>query len=206
MESKTNHELLELAKQGDKGALGELLIRYRPYLRILAQRHMDGAIRERIDPSDVVQQTSLEAHRGIQRFRGDSEGEWVAWVRKILENNAAQAIRRHLLTQKRSARREVHLDESNSAVHSVKGGLRSREVSPSRRALNSERAVKLALMLHHLPDSQREAIRLRYLEGRSLQEMAEQFGRSETAVAGLLKRGLRNLRDDSDIGAMDSRF
>ena len=206
MESKTNLELLEQAKQGDKNALGELLIRYRPYLRILAQRHMDAAIRVRLDPSDVVQQTSLEAHRGIDRFRGDSEGEWVAWVRKILENNAAQAIRRHLLTQKRSARREVYLDESNSAVHSVKGGLRSRENSPSKRALNSERSVKLALMLHNLPASQREAIRLRYLEGRSLKELAESLGRSETAVAGLLKRGLRNLRDDSDVGAMDSRY
>jgi len=206
MESKKNLELLEQAKQGDKNALGELLIRYRPYLRILAQRHMDAAIRVRLDPSDVVQQTSLEAHRGIDRFRGDSEGEWVAWVRKILENNAAQAIRRHLLTQKRSARREVYLDESNSAVHSVKGELRSREKSPSKRALNSERSVKLALMLHNLPESQREAIRLRYLEGRSLKELAESLGRSETAVAGLLKRGLRNLRDDSDVGAMDSRY
>ena len=72
--------------------------------------------------------------------------------------------------------------------------------------MNSERSVKLALMLHNLPESQREAIRLRYLEGRSLKELAESLGRSETAVAGLLKRGLRNLRDDSDVGAMDSRY
>ena len=61
--------------------------------------------------------------------------------------------------------------------------------------MKGERAVRLAIMLGKLPEVQREAIRLRYLEGRTLQQIAESIGRSEMAVAGLLKRGLRSLRD-----------
>ena len=59
------------------------------------------------------------------------------------------------------------------------------------------------MLLGKLPQDQREALRLRYLEGKTLLEIAERLDRSEMAVAGLLKRGLRSLRD---LGGTESRF
>jgi RNA polymerase sigma-70 factor (ECF subfamily) len=57
-----------------------------------------------------------------------------------------------------------------------------------------EAAARLAEAIESLPEDQREAIRLRHLEGWTLEQLAVRFGRSESAVAGLLKRGLRGLR------------
>jgi RNA polymerase sigma-70 factor (ECF subfamily) len=61
--------------------------------------------------------------------------------------------------------------------------------------MRGESAVQLALAIATLPEAQQEAIRLRHLEGMSLAQIAQQMERSEEAVAGLIKRGLRGLRD-----------
>ena len=62
--------------------------------------------------------------------------------------------------------------------------------------MRDEASVVLATCLAHIPETQREAIRLRYLEGMSLKEISERIEKSEMAVAGLLKRGLRALREE----------
>ena len=61
--------------------------------------------------------------------------------------------------------------------------------------MQGELAVRLAVEIEKLPSDQREAVRLRHLEGWSLKNLAGHFHRSESAVAGLLKRGLRGLRE-----------
>ena len=203
MNEDTNSALLQRAKSGDQNALGTLLLRYRPYLRILALRYLDSGVRQRVDPSDVIQQTCLDIHRDIDGFRGDHEAQWSGWVRKILENNVNQVIRQHIQAQKRSVRKEAVFDES-SAAHDIRStGSASRESSPSQRAMRGEQAVRLAMLLGKLPVDQREALRLRYLEGKTLRQIAATNGRSEMAVAGLLKRGLRSLRE---LAGSESRF
>ena len=61
--------------------------------------------------------------------------------------------------------------------------------------MRGERAAKIARALQTLPEAQREAVRLRHLEGCSLAQIAERLGRTEAATAGLLKRGLAKLRE-----------
>ena len=68
--------------------------------------------------------------------------------------------------------------------------------SPSQRMMRDEAAVVLAICLEQIPETQRQAIRMRYLEGMSLKEISERIEKSEMAVAGLLKRGLRALREE----------
>ena len=156
-----------------------------------------------MDPSDVIQQTCLDIHRDIDGFRGAHEAEWICWVRRILENNVNQVIRRHIQAQKRTVRKEAIVDESSKAHRIRNAGPVSNESSPSQRVMKGEQAVRLATLLGKLPKDQREALRLRYLEGKTLQQIADRFERSEMAVAGLLKRGLRNLRE---LGGSESRF
>ena len=203
MNNDTNSALLQRAKVGDRDALGSLLNRYRPYLRILALRYLDSGVRQRVDPSDVIQQTCLDIHRDIGGFRGEHEAEWIGWVRRILENNVNQVIRRHIQAQKRSVRKEVKIDNSSAGHRIQRAGPVSNESSPSQRVMRGEQAVRLAMLLGRLPEDQREALRLRYLEGKTLQQIAESITRSEMAVAGLLKRGLRNLRE---LGGTESKF
>jgi RNA polymerase sigma-70 factor (ECF subfamily) len=62
-------------------------------LLLLAQVHLDRRLLGKLDASDVVQQTLLEAHQGLAQFRGRTVGEQAAWLRQILARNLANAVR-----------------------------------------------------------------------------------------------------------------
>jgi len=180
------------AASRDADALGMLLQQLRPYLCILARRHMDGLVKARIDPSDVVQQTCLEAYRDRDAFRGTSERQLMAWIQQIRKNNVAQSLQTHIGVQKRS----ILCEQTGVGAdgRSILASLPGSRSSPSQRALRGELVVRLASEIEKLPEDQREAVRLRHLEGLSLAGLAQYFKRSESAVAGLVKRGLQTLR------------
>jgi RNA polymerase sigma-70 factor (ECF subfamily) len=156
---------------------------------------MAGAIPTRVDPSDVIQQTCLDVYLEMANFRGSHEAQWSSWLRRILENNVYQVIRRHIQTQKRTVTKEAKVDETPSGSVLDRGRFVANDISPSHQAMKDERAVRLAGMLEDLVGGQREAIRLRFLEGNSMSEIALAMDRTEMAVAGLVKRGLRKLRE-----------
>ena len=187
-------ELIQLARTGDRDALGLLLEKYRPYLQILASRSLDPIVSARLSGSDIVQQTCLEAHRDFPSFRGATEPELIGWLRQILTHNVAEATQVHIVAQKRSVRLEQRRPEgtsSGSVPELPAVGLSS----PSSRAMRGEAAVQLAGAMRELPSDQCEAIRQRYIEGRSLAVISQAMERSDAAVASLLKRGLQGLRD-----------
>ena len=190
-------ELVIASKAGNNEALGQLLEQYRGYLLMLAHRYLSDRLRRRIDPADVVQLTYLEAKRDLPAFRGSTPAEFAGWLRGMLKNNVATAVTRHVTTQKRSVRREVDASPT-PGQGSHPGGwiqqLPGSKTSPSGVVIRSEAVVALLDALHQIPETQAEAIRLRYMEGLSLSEIVERMGKSDTAVAGLLKRGLQKLR------------
>jgi RNA polymerase sigma-70 factor (ECF subfamily) len=156
---------------------------------------MDGAIPTRVDPSDVIQQTCLDVYLEIKNLRGSHESQWSSWLRRILENNVHQVIRRHIHTQKRTVKKEAKVDKTPSGSVLDRERFVANDLSPSQRAMKDERAVRLTEMLEDLVGGQREAIRMKFLEGNSLSEIALAMDRTEMAVAGLVKRGLRKLRE-----------
>jgi RNA polymerase sigma-70 factor (ECF subfamily) len=173
---------------------GQPLERFREYLRLLARLQLGERQDHRIDPSDVVQQTMLEAHEKQHQFRGQTDAERAAWLRRILANNIADALRA-LGREKRDVARERSLDaELESSSARLGAWLSSDQTSPSEAARRHEQAVRLAEAIARLPDAQREALVLQHWHGRTLVEIAERLGRTPAAVAGLLKRGLKTLR------------
>lgn len=168
--------------------------RYRSYLLLLARMQLDARPRSRVEPSDIVQQTLLDAHAQLQPFQGN-EGAYLAWLRKVLANNlrdAWKALRRGKRDIARERSLDVAVDESSARIACW---LASDQSSPSRRAIRVEDMLQLADALALLPDAQREAIVLHHLQGWTLREVAAQMERGEPAVAGLLHRGLKQLRE-----------
>src|SRR5690606_5959322 len=88
-------QLLMRARAGDDAARDELFAKCRNYVALIARTQVESWMRTKIDASDLVQQTLLEAHRGFDEFRGGTETEWLAWLRMILNHNAHDFIRRY---------------------------------------------------------------------------------------------------------------
>jgi RNA polymerase sigma-70 factor (ECF subfamily) len=187
--------LLKRARDGDRNALGDLLQLYTRYLELLARLQIGRRLQGKADALDLVQETFLEAHRHFARFRGESEREFVAWLRQILAGRLNLLLRRYLGTQGRNARleRELALElEQSSAV--LDAGLIAPQSSPSQQAMRREQGVLLADALAQLPENYREVIVLRHLEGLPFAEVARRLGRTEDSVQKLWVRALARLR------------
>jgi RNA polymerase sigma-70 factor (ECF subfamily) len=186
--------LLEQAKRGDQEALGQILEAQRSALRRLAQRQLEGRIAARVDASDIIQQTFLHAHRSFAQFAGQDVQQLAAWLKGILDHKVASAIRDHALLQKRNVQRDRSLDDSHGGRASLKQELNAGFSTPSQKAIRVEQEQLLTQALNVLPDDQREAVRLRHLEGWALADIARHLDRSPAATAGLIKRGMQALR------------
>jgi RNA polymerase sigma-70 factor (ECF subfamily) len=171
------------------------LERFRSYLHLLARLQLHGQPASRLDPSDVVQQTLLEAYRALAQCRAATDAERAAWLRRILAHNLADAVR-DLHRDRRDVRRERSLEralEDSSARLAC--CLAADGSSPSGHAVRHEESVRLAAALAELPEAQREALVLQHWHGLTLAEIGDRLDRTPVAVAGLLKRGLKRLRE-----------
>ena len=162
--------------------------RFRDYLCLLARVQLGPAGRSPVDASDVAQEALLRAHDRIGQFRGTTDAEFAAWLRQILSTVLVDAVRRHA----RQGGREQAVGESSAAVE---GWLAADHSSPEDRAAREERAARLAAALARLPDDQRTALELKHFQGLSVAEISQQMGRTREAVGGLLRRGLKRLRE-----------
>jgi RNA polymerase sigma-70 factor (ECF subfamily) len=169
---------------------------FRTYLRLLARAGLDPRLQSKLDPSDIVQQTLLEAHKDFAAFRGHSPEQLRAWLRRVLARNLANALR-DFRRARRDVTREQALDgwAAQSSAR-VEAWLADEGSSPSDGLCRQEQAARLAVALEKLPEAQREVVMLRHLHGWTLHDVACHLGRSRAAVAGLLHRGLVQLRTD----------
>lgn len=186
--------LLTEAQQGDDDAFGRLLEQYRSYLMLLARLQIGQQLRTKEDPSDVVQDTFLEAHRAFPQFRGRTEAELTAWLRQILARVLAKLARKYQ-TGKRNVDMERQLNERfNRSSQAMERALASYGSSPSQRAHQREQAVVLAIALECLPEDYRQVLLLRHFEDLGLREIAERMGRTQESVKKLWARAVPRLR------------
>jgi RNA polymerase sigma-70 factor (ECF subfamily) len=171
------------------------LEQYRDYLRLLAAQQLALRFQGKADPSGIVQETLLEAHREINRGVQAPVGDRLPWLRRILANNLADEVRR-LNADKRDIGREVSLQRAVEMSSQRLEEWLAVETPADKRLEREEQLLQLVAALARLPDAQREAVTLHYWSGWTLAKIAEHLDRSRDAAAGLLKRGLRQLRED----------
>jgi RNA polymerase sigma-70 factor (ECF subfamily) len=168
---------------------------YRDYLLLLARLRMGPRLRAKLDASDVVQQTILQAHQRRAQFRGETEGEWLAWLRAILATSMA-SVGRRFETQARNPRRERSLEaELERSASRIENLIAADQTSPSERVVRAEELMRLAHAIAALPQDERRVVELHYLKGLRVADVAEEIGRTRPATAGLLFRGLKRLRE-----------
>jgi RNA polymerase sigma-70 factor (ECF subfamily) len=198
--------LLQLARGGDATARDELFARSRPFLARAAEQEVASWLRPKHDPSDLVQVSLLDAHRAFGAFEGEDLAQWQAFLRRILERNAADAAR-HFGTAKRQAGREVALYPQRPDASGAGGpALPAASETPSIEAMRHERSDLLRTALEQLSPDYQEVIRLRNLEQLPFDQVAERMGRSRPAVQMLWMRALKNLeailqQDNTSLGS-----
>jgi RNA polymerase sigma-70 factor, ECF subfamily len=181
------------------------LYQFRDYLRILASQQIAIRFQGKIDLSGVVQETLWEAHRELDQGVTIAPDQRLRWLRRILSNNLADVVRR-MQADKRDIGREVSLQNAIEQSSLRLEAWLAQEMPPSHGAEHEERLMQLVAAITKLPDAQREALMLHYWTGWKLAQIAEHLGRSRDAVAGLIKRGIRQLRIEmASDGPSDNR-
>ncbi len=183
------------ARRAEPEALNPLLESYRNYLRFLASTAVGADLRGKAEPSDLVQEVLLKAHRHFGQFRGDTEAELAGWLRRTLARTLSDFARRFRKTAARQVGRErsleALLDDSSQALERL---LVADGDTPSGDAQRRELRGVLADALAELSADQREVLVLRSLEERSWDEVALKMGRTAGAVRLLWVRALKRLR------------
>lgn len=167
---------------------------FRSYLIVLARAQLHPALRGKLDASDVVQQTLLAAVEADGQFMGGSPGERVAWLRQILARKLTDAVRAYRAA-KRDVAREQAIDAAltNTSMRCERW-LAAEQTLPPDRLVRHEQIARIADALTALPPDQQEALVLKHWRGLPLADVAVVMERSEASVAGLLRRGLAQLR------------
>lgn len=191
--------LLQQARQGDGSCLGILLRKYFRYLNSLSRGHLDDRIGIRVSASDIVQDTLLEAHRDFSKFSGTTIEEFTGWLRRILFNNLATAIEKHVLADKRDVRKQRSIDQEPTGFtdHSntrLARYLQQDATSPSTPMQRDESLGQLLMAINQLPADYQDVIRMRHFDDLSFSQIATHLGRKSGAVRMMWVRAVNKLR------------
>jgi len=193
-------DLIDRARRGVPEAVGQILEAARGQLLELADQELPEDLRAKIGPSDVVQETAVEAHRDFADFTGTTVEECFAWLRMILRHNVVDAVRRYRESLKRNVALEVRL---SSGPMSGVGPLVEPHRPPDGSAIRREEAGLLNHTLARLPADYRQVLELRYWSGLSFVEMAPRLGRSPEAARKLWYRAVERLQAELAAGAAE---
>lgn len=184
---------IRLAREGQEGALNELLGAHRNYLSVLAASCLHREMQTKADPSDVVQEALLKVHGSFHQFRGTTEGEWMTWLRTILVHQLAD-VQKGFRRQRRAVGRERSLEgvmDHSSAV--LRNLLPAPDRSPSQEAQRREAGALVADALAELEPEDREVVILRNLHELSWNEVGARTGRSADAARMLWARAMQRV-------------
>lgn len=168
---------------------------FRSYLQVLAETQMHNRLKSKVDASDIVQQTMLQAYQARQQFRGNSDAEKAGWLRTIL-GNVLCGVARDFSRKRRDVTREQSIQAVEQSSLKLSNLLSADSSSPSAALNRHERAGELAQAMLKLTSDQRQAIILKYWHSATLAEIGEKIEKSPEAVAGLIFRGMQKLKGE----------
>lgn len=186
--------LLTQARAGDGDARNDLFEHCRAYVGFLARSHVESWLQAKVDASDLIQQTMMDAHRGLNEFEGQSEGEWLAWLKQILRHNATDFIRR-FGAAKRNAGLEREFSLGHSSMFRNVPEPEGFEETPSAIVTQKEEELLVANALAKLTEDHQEVIVLRNLQRLPFDQIAERMGRTRPAVQMLWARAMKRLQE-----------
>lgn len=192
-DSSSIQGLVNRGREGDRKAVEALIQKYRPWLRLMAQKAIRQMYEKKFDASDVVQQTCLEVFNAITRFEWKTESEFHAWLTTILQRNVSNLMRTHS-AQRRDLRREFPLEANENEASLLWHEMPDGSSGPASKIIRGEAALRLAEALTHLTEGQRTAVRMRFLEGCKLAEIADYMEITPPSVTRLIDRGIESLR------------
>ncbi|QEH38760.1 ECF RNA polymerase sigma factor SigD [Aquisphaera giovannonii] len=201
VESSETARLLERASAGDSRALESLLMGQRPRLRRMVAARLDERLRRRIDPSDVIQETFLEASARLPSYLREPSMPFFLWLRFLAGQKLATLHRHHLGVQMRDAGQEVGLGRGGwpqASSAALAEHLLDARTAPSEAAMRAERKERVRRALEELEPPDREALALRHFEQLSRAEIAAVLGISEAAAGKRYIRALEKLRRHLD--------
>lgn len=188
-ESITWSELIQSARDGDDAALNEIWRQLRSYLLIFADQRLDDGLKGKLDASDVVQQSLLEAHRDFGEFRGASESELKSWISRLVVHNLMDAGRRFRQSQQRSVMKEVALT-AETEFSAVKSSSSASSIFRRR-----ETDDELLRAVSELPERSQQILELRHRMGMSHAEIGRELGMTEVAARKLWSRIVEELQE-----------
>ena len=201
--------LVARARSGESEALGELCDVYRNYLRMLARTGLGPKLKERVEISDVVQETLIEVIRQFPAFTGQDEVALVGWLRRLIAQKLADLGRYHSRVKRGGGDAPYPLDAPLGggqfgalAFGAQPGGksanlaelLTLSQTSPSEAASRREATVLLANALTKLPADQAEVLWLYHVEGMSFDAIGQHTGVTRKVIRGIWAKGLASLR------------
>ena len=191
--SDETERLLLQAQTGDCRAFGQLFAEYRPYLHQLITLRMDPKLRSRIDPSDVIQDTQVEAFRRLEEFVKRQPMPFRLWLRKTACERLNQLWEYHVTTARRSLSREVALPDLSS--QSLTQRILAKHSTPSQQLSRRELTSRVNSVLAQLSDTDREIVIMRHYEELSYEEITAVLEITTAAARKRYARALLRLQD-----------
>jgi RNA polymerase sigma-70 factor, ECF subfamily len=190
----TDQALVAAAVGGDRMALERLLLSHYDMLAERVSARLPARLQSTQAIEDILQVTFSQAFRDIGRFEQRPDASFGNWLARIAENRLFDAIKQRDCAKRGGDRKhltEAAGDESRAA--SLFDWIAADDTSPSSVIARDEALHALNVALAALPPDQRNALRMRILEGKSLEETAAALGRTPDAVRGLVYRGKEQL-------------
>jgi len=195
-------ELLQRACRGDAQARDELFAQYRERLRRMIAVRLNRRLAARLDPSDLVQDVLVEAHRRLADYLRERPLPFYAWLRQLAWQRVTAVHRKHLLAQRRSVKREAAPALPDESVAELADLLVSSHSTPSKQLIREELRARVRTALLELGERDREVLVMRHLEEMAMAEIASVLGISTGAVKVRHLRALERLhvalRGDAD--------
>ena len=186
---------LTMLREGGQTALVAAFEEYRTRLQAMVAYRMPDALKRRIDASDVMQDTFVEASRRLPGYLENPALPIHVWLRQIARNVISSNYRFHTLAAKRSTERETPIRKAAYAdVDSLVAFLSDSIASPLSQVANAEIQHELRRVLESMDEVDREILCLKQLEQLSFADVAAELEIDVSAAKRRFQRAAIKLR------------